>query len=42
MTWVFSGLTISLFVPVGFGVLFHIGLVFYIIGLVIGRKFNLN
>lgn len=35
MIWLFGGLTISLFVPVDFGILFYIGIFFYIVGFVI-------
>ena len=35
MTWLFGGFVISLFVPVTFGPLFYVGLIFYILGLAI-------
>ncbi|MHA1745427.1 MAG: methyltransferase family protein [Promethearchaeota archaeon] len=36
MLWLFSGFGISLFIEVNFDVLFFIGLIFYITGLIIG------
>jgi len=36
MTWLLSGFVISLFVEVNYGVLFYIGLVFYLIGMIVG------
>jgi protein-S-isoprenylcysteine O-methyltransferase Ste14 len=36
MVWLISGLVISLFVPVDFGPLFYVGLIFYIGGIVVG------
>ncbi len=33
--WLFGGLAISLFVPLSSGILFYIGLVFYIVGMII-------
>jgi protein-S-isoprenylcysteine O-methyltransferase Ste14 len=36
MVWLFGGLVISLFVPVSFGPLFYVGLVFYIGGILVG------
>jgi len=35
LIWIFGGLIISIFVPVTFGVLFNIGLIFSVIGLII-------
>ena len=36
MVWLIGGLVISLFVPVDFGPLFYIGLIFYIGGIIVG------
>jgi len=36
MVWLISGLIISLFVPVDFGPLFYVGLIFYIGGIFVG------
>lgn len=36
MVWIISGLVISLFVPVDFGLLFYVGLIFYIGGIIVG------
>ena len=36
MVWLISGLVISLFVPVDFGPLFYVGLIFYIGGIFVG------
>ncbi len=36
MAWLISGLVISLFVPIEFGPLFYVGLVFYIGGIIVG------
>jgi protein-S-isoprenylcysteine O-methyltransferase Ste14 len=35
MVWLFGGLIISLFVPVTFGMLFYVGLIFYIGGMIV-------
>ncbi|MEJ2252261.1 MAG: methyltransferase [Candidatus Lokiarchaeota archaeon] len=35
MIWLIGGFAISLFVPVNFGILFYIGLFFYVLGLII-------
>jgi protein-S-isoprenylcysteine O-methyltransferase Ste14 len=41
MIWLIGGFVISLFVPIEFGMLFVLGLIFYIIGLIIvGGRFN--
>jgi protein-S-isoprenylcysteine O-methyltransferase Ste14 len=41
MIWLIGGFVISLFVPIEFGMLFVLGLIFYIIGLIIvGGTFN--
>ena len=37
LIWLFGGLTISIFVPVNFEVLFYIGFPIFILGLVIGE-----
>lgn len=36
MLWLFGGLVISLFVPVDFGLLFYVGLIFYVSGIIVG------
>jgi protein-S-isoprenylcysteine O-methyltransferase Ste14 len=36
MVWLIGGLVISLFVPVDFGPLFYVGLIFYIGGIIVG------
>ncbi len=36
MVWLISGLIISLFVPIDFGPLFYVGLLFYIGGIIVG------
>lgn len=35
MIWIFGGLGISVLVPVGYGIVFYIGLPFYLLGLII-------